>query len=337
MIDDYPSEPNQSRKLPLFLLAILALGISFFFWDDRFQSTFAGIGALVAIPAALGGLIAYSANVEGNTSAMGCFVWPTLALLALTGTAWLVFGEGFICIAMVLPIWIPAAITGYAVSWWNSNNRKPNDGDRSSRLNSIAWAALPLLLVVAEQFHPPDWQNISVTRDIEINASSEVIWPLLVSIPDISLNEGRANFTQDILGVPRPRDATLVRQKGALVRKASWGDHIRFDEQIDHIDPLTTISWVFLFPDKSIEKHIDQHVSPDGDLLRIKTGRYELIRISPSVTRVRLTTEYAMRTRLTGYLTWWGERMLGDIQGNVLEIVRNRAEANVRRDTEAQM
>jgi hypothetical protein len=333
MTNDQLTKPNRSRKLPIILLATLALGVSFFFWDDRFQSTFAGIGAFLAIPAALGGLIAYSANVEGKTSAMGCFVWPTLALLALTGTAWLVFGEGFICIAMVLPIWIPAAITGYAVSWWNSSNPKPNENDDPSRLYSIAWTALPLLLVVAEQFHPPDWQNISVSRDIEIKASPAVIWPLLVSIPDISPNEGRSNFSQDILGVPRPREAVLVRQKGSLVRKARWGEGIRFEEHIDHIKTLASISWVFLFPDKSIERHIDQHISPNSDLLKIKSGRYEIIPISPTVTRVRLTTEYTMRTRLIGYLTWWGERLLGDIQGNVLEIVRDRAEANVSRET----
>jgi hypothetical protein len=333
MTNDQLTKPKRSRKLPLVLLAILALSISFFFWNDRFQSSFAGLGALLAIPAALGGLIAYVANVDGKTSAMGCFVWPTLALLALVGTAWLALGEGFLCIAMVLPLWIPAAITGYAVSWWNTSNPKPHDNADPSRLYSIAWTVLPLLLVVAEQFHPPDWQNISVSRDIEIKASSAVIWPLLVSIPDISPNEGRSNFSQDILGVPRPREAILVHQKGSLVRKAHWGDGVRFEEQIDYIKPLASISWKFLFPNKSIEKHIDQHISPNSDLLKIKSGRYELIRISPTVTRVRLTTEYAMRTRLIGYLTWWGERLLGDIQGNVLEIVRDRAEANVRLET----
>jgi hypothetical protein len=48
--------------------------------------------------------------------------------------------------------------------------------------------------------------------------------------------------------------------------------------------------------------------------------------LGPDKTLVRLTTRYRMRTSFPAYLSWWGERLLGDIQSNVLAIVMQRAE-----------
>jgi hypothetical protein len=42
---------------------------------------------------------------------------------------------------------------------------------------------------------------------------------------------------------------------------------------------------------------------------------------------VRLTTQYRMRSHLAPYLGLWGERMLGDVEANVLAIIQQRAEA----------
>jgi hypothetical protein len=330
MEQEHPQLSNRSKKLPLFLFAVFLLGISSFFLTDQFQPSFAAISALIAIPASFGGLLAYAFDFKDNKSALGCFVWPTLGLIAMVGFAWLALGEGVICIAMVLPLWIPAAIGGYAVSLWNIKYQREKMDQDGARMLSVSWLLCPLLIVTIETYHPPVWQDVVVTRDIDINASVETVWPLLISIPKILPSEGNANFSQDILGVPRPRDAILVRESGVLIRKARWGRDIRFDERIDQIDPLKSIAWSFAFPDQSIQKQLDHHISPNGDLLKIKFGRYDLISISPSVTRVRLTTRYSMRTQLTGYLMWWGERLLGDIQTNVLTIVRERAQATAR-------
>jgi hypothetical protein len=317
--------PKQGAVVPLFLLALLLAGISFFFLDDYFQPSFAGLGALIVIPAALGGLLAYIVDVNSRTGMMGCFVWPTLALLALCGVAALFLREGAICIAMVLPIWIPAAITGFAVSLWNSKHKAKNGND-GNQLNSFGWLLLPMLAVTLDQTHPPEWQNRIVSREILVNASPEQIWPLLVNIPDIAPSEGTWNVTQNLLGVPRPFDAKQVQQDGQVVRKARWGGGIRFDERIEQIVPGRLIQWRFAFPDDSIQRHVDRHVSPDGAILKIRTGRYDVIPVSPTQTRIRLTTEYSMRTRLTIYLQWWGERLLGDVEANVLAIVKDRAE-----------
>lgn len=159
-----------------------------------------------------------------------------------------------------------------------------------------------------------------------VDAPPEKIWPLLVAIPGIGHDEGIRTVTHDWLDVPRPSDARLFRGDGELVRVARWGDDIRFEEQITEFVPDRAIGWRFAFPDNSVQRYTDRHISPDGPMLRIETGRYDLAELPDGRTRLILTTSYSMRTRLGWYLGWWGERLLGDVSENVLAIVAARAE-----------
>ena len=165
-----------------------------------------------------------------------------------------------------------------------------------------------------------------MARETVVAASPEELWPLLISIPAIKPGEGRRSFTHDVLGVPRPSEAVLLQRDGGLVRKAQWGADIRFEERISEWRQDRALGWTFAFPDDSIQQHTDRHISPDGPILRIETGRYELVRLSPGMTRVRLITRYKMRTSFPAYLSWWGDLLLGDVQSNVLAILKARAE-----------
>ncbi len=315
--------PAPDRRLTLALFLILLVAIVTLFNADHFGGAYAGLASLLMIPAAIGGLISQLSDPGGRQGPMGCFVWPTVGLIAITALAALIFGEGAICIAMVLPIWIPAAIVGALVNRYNARRDRHND---PSRLNSVAWLVLPLLLVTSEAALPPDWQSRSVVREVVIDAKREEIWPLLLSVPRISRDEGIANFTQDILDVPRPTDADLITRQGRLVRIAHWGADLSFEEIIVAKKPGETLGWRFAFPDKSVQEYTDHHISPDGPLLKIETGRYDLLTLRDGRSVLRLTTTYRMKTRLGGYLGWWGERLLGDVQNNVLTIIKDRAE-----------
>jgi len=316
----------RDRRVTLGLIALLIVALGYLVYFSRFEFTFAGIGALLAVPAAIGGLTSQLFDPDGEHPPMGCFVWPTLALVGLVAMAFVVFDEGAICIAMVLPVWLPAALAGALVNRWNA--RRLARWSRSpERFYSAAWLVLASLLVLADEASPPPWETRKVTRSITIAASPEDIWPLLVAIPAIGGDEGRATITHDLLAVPRPSDARLVVRDGRLVRQARWGADIRFEERIVEWRPNRRIAWRFAFTDSLVQDHTDRHISPAGPILRIEDGGYELVPLSSGVTQVRLTTRYRMRSRLSGYLGWWGERLLGDIEANVLAIVKARAEA----------
>ena len=87
------------------------------------------------------------------------------------------------------------------------------------------------------------------------------------------------------------------------------------------------LEWSFSFPDDSVRRQTDRHISPDGAHLHIAFGAYRLSPLLGGRTRVELQTRYALRTPVNGYSAWWGDLLLGGIQENVLAIVQQRAEA----------
>ncbi|GGD79748.1 hypothetical protein [Croceicoccus mobilis] len=323
-----PFLPGQ-RRIPLsaiFLLLLVALLVGFSVSDGA-GASWAGLGMLLLVPAAMGGLTADLVDPDGTQSMLGCYLYPTLFLIALSVIGYVVFGEGAICLAMALPLWVPAAMTGALVSHLNARLRRKHEARLQGRSYAAGWLLLPLVVIGYDAAYPPEWQDREVVREVIVDADPRTIWPMLVSVPAISPDEGKANLTQDILGVPRPSSARLVRRDGDLVRLARWGSDIRFEESITRIDAGRAITWHFAFPDDSVQAHTDRHISPDGATLKIDSGGYTLKPVGKNRVRLRRATSYRMRTRMPGYIGWWGDVLLGDVQENILAVVRDRAEA----------
>ncbi len=336
-IEDSDTEDGVQRRLMRYnqLLALL-LAVVFFgsiylvFKGDFFENAYAGWAVFLVIPASFGGLLSMAIDPSGELSPLGCFVWPTLIAIALILLAWVFLGEGAICLAMLLPIWIAAAIGGFAIQRWNTYRRTAVAREGSARLQAVAWVVFPLALIWAETANPPEWEQHSVTRSVEIAASADQVWPLLVSIPNITPGEGRATLAHDLFGIPRPTEALLERRDGTLIRKARWGEKIRFEERVTTLAPGKEIGWRFAFPDNSVAEYTDPHIEPDGAVLRIESGGYRIETLEPGKLRLTLETRYSMRSRMAWYAALWGELFLGDISTNVLTLVKDRAESSAR-------
>lgn len=317
---------KSDRRITVFFIAILVCAAILGFYTDIFGSASATIAALVVVPAALGGLVSNLTDPRGtHPQLMGCFVWPTILVIVLLALGYFMFRDGIICFAMAAPLWFSAAIAGALVNRWNAR-RYVRSFETPPRLHSVTLLVLPITLLAVEGANPPDWSHEQVASEIVVDASSDKVWPYLVNIRDIGGEEGKFNLTQDVLGVPRPTDAAITYEDGRPVREAQWGADVRFEERIANVLPGKHIAWDFAFVDDSVRDHTDRHIAPDGSALKISSGSYELISISPTQTRVRLITNYALRTRLASYASWWGELLLGDIQENVLTIIKERAE-----------
>ena len=315
------------NRLLVVLLAVLFLGsLLLVFESDLLENAYAGWAIFVVIPASFGGLLSMAIDPKGEFSPLGCFVWPTLIAIALVLVAWVFLGEGAICLAMLLPIWIAAAVGGFLIQRWSAYRRTATEEANGTRLQAVAWVMFPLVLIWAETASPPEWKQHSVTRSVEIAASPAKAWPLLVSIPNIAPGEGKATLAHDLFGIPRPTEALLEQRDSALIRKARWGEDIRFEEQITAVTPGQLIDWRFAFPDSSVAEYTDPHIEPDGAVLRIESGGYRIETLGPDRIRLTLETRYSMRSRMAWYAALWGELFLGDISANVLTLVKDRAE-----------
>lgn len=318
-----PDRPKRSWVIAL--VAAMAASFAYLAYGPGFENAYGGIGALLVFPFSLGALT----TLAGVTPfrAWGCLLLP-VGLLALSAVLVRIGAEGLICVAMVLPLWIAAALGGGAITL---AMRKFGEKDGvGQNLLSVSWAVLPFALIAADRAAPPQWQVEEVTRTIAIDAPPQAVWPLLLSMPHIRPHEGRATFTHDWLSIPRPSGAQLIHRSGKPVRVARWGDAIRFEEKIDVIEPERTLAWKFAFPDPSLQQHTDRHISPQGPVLHIDRGRYTLVALPGGRSKLTLAVTYSQRSRMGWYMAIWGERVLGDVADNVLQIIADRAQPSAR-------
>lgn len=323
----YHTDVRGPRAGSGFLLAMLGLLLAgiLLLNTGALEVSYSGYAFMFLFPFAIGGL-ATGAGLQ-IYSHYGCILAPVLLFAIIFPLVHYRLAEGLVCILMALPLWLAAGLGGGLATWLiHRRQRSLSEESGMARLKVVGLLALPFALLYAEETSPPEWQTRTVTRSIEIAAGAQEVWPLLVAIPAVGPGEGIATFTHDVAGIPRPSEARLVAREGHLVRAGRWGADIRFEERITALEPGRRIAWDFAFPDNSVQRYTDHHISPDGPLLKIAQGGYTLTPLADGRVRVTLSTTYRMRSRLGWYLELWGEQMLGDVHDNVLAIIRQRAE-----------
>ncbi|ESQ81817.1 hypothetical protein AEAC466_19840 [Asticcacaulis sp. AC466] len=317
----YKRSPAWRRVAAAFALALcLALAAYAILSLVRSESGFASVSFLAVLPAILSALICYIGDPAHARGAGFYWTVPAVLVALICAAAAWPLHEGIVCLIMLAPIWL---LSGWAGAFLLRRLRK-RVIDPTLFQSSLAVFPLLALLVEGQLPYPP--QDFTVTRRIVIEADAATVWPFAVSNAHIAPSEGKWTFSQNIVGLPRPR-ATVLRGTGVgAVRTAYWGDHIHFDEIITGWEPGHRLAWRFSFPDDSLRTYTDKHISPDGPALKIASGDYTLKALSPGRTLLTLRTRYVARTHVNLYAAAWGEVFLGDIQSNVLTLIRDRAE-----------
>ena len=282
---------------------------------------FASLWFLAVLPAYLCALICYVGDPAGDKPSS--FYWsvpPIFGGLVVMGSV-VFLHEGVICIIMLAPIWL---CSGYAGAFILRRVRKGRTDPAKFHASLLF---LPLMCGSLESQIPIPEKQVTLTRSIVIHATPAQIWPYAVANAHISPDEGQWNFAQSIVGIPRPRATTVSGHGVGVVRKAYWGDHINFEERITQWQPGQRLGWAFVFSNSSLQDYTDRHISPDGQFLTIDTGDYTLTPLNDGTTKLTLRTNYIAKTHVNLYAQMWGEILLGDIESNILTIIKRRAEA----------
>ncbi|NKI98756.1 hypothetical protein [Novosphingobium sp. SG707] len=316
---------NRGRILAGFTLA-LAIALSAYILINAAKADsvgFASLWFLAILPAYLCALICYVADPGfERPRSFYLSVPPVFGALVCLGSA-VFLREGVICLVMLAPIWLSFGWLGvYILRRW----RKGRDDPARFRASLLF---LPLLCGGMESQIPVIDKPVTLTRSIVIGATPEQIWPYAVANAHIGPDEGQWNFTQSILRLPRPRATTLQGQGVGAIRTAYWGDHINFEERITQWQPGRRLGWAFAFTNSSLQDYTDRHIAPDGPFLKIDTGDYTLTPLDADRTLLTLRTNYIAKTHVNPYAQLWGEILLGDIQSNILAIIKQRAEGRV--------
>lgn len=300
-----------------------SLGVYLLLQATRPDTGVISFSFLLVLPAAVSAFVAYVADPWKERSRRAYMMVPVWLMLAVILASFVILREGVICVVILSPLWLISGLVGSMITYRLRRRVTPDHGET---FYCAIWLAAPLVVMQAEPYVAVPVDNASVTRSIIVDAPPAKIWPLLRGIPDVQRGEGQWNVTQDLLGVPRPLGARLVGEGIGAERLANWGQNIKFRERITDWQPGQQIGWRFIFDDIEGWKFTDRHLMPDSKYFRITTGGYTMERLSDGRTRVILTTRYHIQTPVNLYSEAWGQLFLGDVENNLLALVKGRAE-----------
>jgi hypothetical protein len=323
-------EPSIAHRAPrrmfLRILAAIAAALAYCLGGyllieaTRPQSGLISFAFLFVLPAVVCAFVAYVADPWRERSIAAYLLVPLWILGVAMPFSIIFLREGTICVVILSPLWLISGMAGTAATY--SIRHRIDDG----RKYSVALFVLPLIVLHLEPMIPLQVQQYNVKREIIVNAAPDKIWPLLEGIPDVQAGEGQWNVSQDIIGVPRPVGARLVGTGLGANRHAKWTLGINFRETITEWEQDRRIGWKFVFDTIDNWEFTDRHLMPDSAYYRVTTGGYTLQPMTVGRTRLTLDTSYWVRTPVNGYSALWGEFFLGDLEENLLTLVKERAE-----------
>jgi hypothetical protein len=243
---------------------------------------------------------------------------PWLPTILSVAACFAVGWEGTICIVMGLPLLLIFSSLGGVI------------GASGQRGASTALGAMLLPFVAAplEQRLPQYDRIQQVHTSITIAAPPHAVWNEIVEVPTIRPEEQRpALFTR--LGFPRPVSATLSRPGVGGVRRARFEHGVLFLERVTDWIPDRRLRFTIAAQTDSIPPStLDPHVTIGGQYFDVLSGQYDIHPDAHGGVVLDLSSELRVSTHFNLYATPWVTAIMRSIQLNILEVIRERAEAH---------
>lgn len=301
---------------------LYAIALRFFFgindWNELFSVM--SITFLFLLPTIVGALTVYLSTPEkAENIAYRIFIpWvPILLFLIITLTLAI---EGWACWLMILPVFLITASIGGLIGGY-LKTRKRND-----RLNISALVLLPLLIGPIESLIEAVPGTYKAYTYIDINAPAEKIWDNVTRVKEIPIEQDKGYLTR-LLGFPRPVKAELDFEGVGAYREAIFTNGLIFHETVtEYKDNEKMVFDIKAYPHEIPSTTLDEHVVIGGDYFDVLNGTYELERLPNGLNRLHLYSHFKMKTTFNFYAGWWGRWIMKDIQNNILQVEKKRAE-----------
>lgn len=323
-------KPLSYKRLSL-IGAVLGAGYGLFarfvFGFEIFQEFFEvmSIAFIFGVPVCIGFVAVwfgpYRASKQAQDLVFGPWFSVTVCLICALALVW----EGLICILIWLPIALVLSLAGgvlAAVLLAIFKSRR----DRNYCVAIVA--ILPFCIAPLEHFHAYSSEIKTVPTQIQIHASSEVVWKQIRSVPLIEEREQSASFSH-WLGFPRPLEAKLIGEGVGAVRRATFEHDVLFVETITEWDEPHRLS----FSIRADTAHIppttfDEHVIIGGKYFDVLNGSYAIEDLGNGDVVLHLSSEQRLSTRFNFYSHYWTEYLMADLQNYILRIIKARCETH---------
>lgn len=282
---------------------------------------FVSFAMIVGTPIAVGVVTVFFGTDEQLDSALFVRYGPWLSVLGWSALSLALAWETIICVAMLLPVYMPLATVGGLIGAYI----RKNYCNKTNLSATACIAVLPLALGIVEfQFDSPTARHTVSTR-IQVDRPAATVWAALPNVRDIDANELPWTLSH-ALGIPRPKSATTEIFTIGGVREIVWEKGVQFEEKITEIEEYRRFAYDVLADEQSMSiAGLDTHVVVGGDYFEVESGEYSLQGDGPTTTLV-LTTSYRITSNLNWYGAFWANFVLNDFHTAVLTMLRDRME-----------
>ena len=129
------------------------------------------------------------------------------------------------------------------------------------------------------------------------------------------------------LGFPRPVKAELNFEGVGAYREAKFTNGLIFHETVsEYVNKTKMVFSIKAYPHEIPSTTMDKHVVIGGQYFDVLNGTYELEKLNDKTYRLHLYSHFKLTTTFNFYASWWAKWIMKDIQNNILEVVKQRAE-----------
>lgn len=269
------------------------------------------VGLLVVYLSDIGKVENISYRIFAPWVPVGCFLLLTLLI------GW----EGWACLLMASPIFLSAATAGGLTGGYIKLKRFNNGKNYVSIL-----ILLPLFLSPVEQMIGAIPGKYEAYTYIDIKAGKDKIWRNVTRVKAIEKQQDKGWFTRT-LGFPRPVRAELNYNGVGAYRKAIFDKGLVFHEQVLYYEDQRRMDFsIKAHPYEIPSTTMDKHVVIGGDYFDVLNGTYVLQQTGVNSYRLHLYSHFKLTTTFNFYASWWAGWIMSDIQNNILQVIKQRAE-----------
>lgn len=303
---------------------LFAFVVRFIFGVDTWENLFSvmTLSFLVLLPSGIGALTIYLSEIEKVKSYAYRIMMPWCPIFGFFVLTLIFSVEGWACWLMALPLFmLGASIGGLIAAYF----KLKADKSKENLFTSVA-VILPILFSPAEQLIATRPETYRAYTYIDITAPKETLWNNVTSVRAINQHQDKGYLTR-FLGFPRPIRAELNYQGVGAYRKAIFDKGLVFHEQVLAYSHQQKMQFsIKAYPHEIPSATMDKHVVIGGDYFDVINGTYELEKLSPEKYRLHLYSHFRLTTSFNFYASWWAGWIMKDIQNNILQVIKQRAE-----------
>ncbi|MEA5401814.1 hypothetical protein VB776_02730 [Arcicella sp. DC2W] len=287
-------------------------------WRELFSVM--SISFLFCLPTIVGALVVYFSSEEKvkETAYKVIAPWvPIFLFLFVT----LGFGvEGWACWLMVMPLFLVAASVGGLIGGYFKMKKKDNN------VYVSILVLFPIFVAPIEAMIGAIPGTYEAYTYIDIKAPADKIWHNVTRVRTIEANQDKGWLTKT-LGFPRPIKAELNFEGVGAYREAIFTNGLVFHETVsEYIDKKKMTFSIKAYPHEIPSTTMDEHVVIGGEYFNVLNGTYELEKLNSTTHRLHLYSHFKLNTTFNFYASWWARWIMKDIQNNILQVEKLRAE-----------